>query len=94
METAKTKGRKKVTLECAARPKCEVYVAGTFNGWNPKRTPMKPVDGDGRYRTTLLVPPGRHEYKFVIGNQWRIDENNDAWVPNDFGSLNSLLKVG
>lgn len=93
MPKARTTGKKKVTLECAADPKCEVFVAGSFNGWNPRRKPMKALDGDNRYRATLMLPSGRHEYKFVIGDEWCIDENNTEWVPNDHGTLNSVLSV-
>ncbi len=94
MTNASVKGRKRVTLACAAEPGAEVYVAGTFNGWNPAKKRMKPAPADGTYKAVLLLPPGEHEYKFVVGNDWRLDARNPQWKPNAFGSRNSILHVG
>jgi 1,4-alpha-glucan branching enzyme len=85
--------KKKVTLEFKAEPQCEVFLAGTFNDWNPGAKKMKHVDGDGRYEATLLLPPGRYEYKFVVNGDWHIDTNNPAWTPNGVGSKNSVIEV-
>ena len=57
-----------------------VYVAGSFNGWNPgdgpggspdmgEPLPMEP-DGPNRFRLAVDVPPGPHEYKYTLGS-WR-----------------------
>jgi thiol-disulfide isomerase/thioredoxin/mono/diheme cytochrome c family protein len=43
-----------------------VSVAGTFNGWKPTGPAMQGPDEDGWYTTTVSLPQGRHEYKFVI----------------------------
>src|SRR5438128_233495 len=44
-------------------------VAGSFNNWDLKRTPMRkdPVAG---WKATLALPPGRYEYRFVVDGQW------------------------
>ncbi len=94
MAKAATVGRKRVCLECTAEPGAEVFVAGTFNGWNPAKKPMKPVDGGGRYQAVLLLPPGEHEYKYVVGQDWRLDDQNPQWRPNPLGTANSVLRVG
>src|SRR6266404_5495845 len=48
-------------------------VAGSFNGWDVKRTPLS-KDGNGGWKATVWLPPGRYEYKFVIdGAQWYTD---------------------
>jgi hypothetical protein len=41
-----------------------------------------------------MLPPGEHEYKFVVNGDWRIDGSNPQWTPNDVGSLNSVINVG
>ncbi len=70
-----------------------VAVAGTFNGWNPKRTPMR-KDGNGEWKATLSLPPGRYEYRFVLdGTQWVSDEHAKESVANAFGGTNSVIVV-
>lgn len=45
-------------------------VAGTFNDWDLSRTPLA-RDPRGGWKTTILLAPGRYEYRFVIdGAQW------------------------
>ena len=68
-------------------------VAGSFNGWDLKSTPLM-KDGNGGWKTTVLLPPGRYEYRFVIdGAQWFSDPGAKESVPNQFGSTNSVLVV-
>lgn len=84
--------RKWVTFEFKADPGLEVYVAGTFNEWKPNERKLR--EKKGSYITRLLLSPGRHEYKFIINGQWHIDPECHDFVPNESGSLNSVLIVG
>ncbi len=70
----------------------KVSVAGSFNEWDPDRTPMS-RDLDGTWRATLSLKPGRYEYRFVVDGQWVSDHNARESVPNEFGSTNSVLVV-
>ncbi len=88
-----TAGKRRVKLEVKATPDSEVYVAGSFNNWNPKRKKMKQVDGNGHYTVGLMLPRGEHEYKFVINGAWQADPDNTCWRPNPMGSLNSIIRV-
>ena len=88
----KTKG-KRVQFTFSAEPASWVYVAGTFNDWDPERNRMRSNPGTGEYRTSLVLPPGRHEYKFVVNGEWHVDPNCADWVPNSHGSLNSVICV-
>ncbi len=67
-------------------------VAGTFNNWDPKRTPMR-KDASGNWRTTVALAPGRYEYRFVTDGQWHSDPKCQECVENAFGSSNSVLTV-
>jgi 1,4-alpha-glucan branching enzyme len=69
-----------------------VGVAGTFNNWDPKRTPMR-KDSSGNWHTTVTLSPGRHEYRFVADGQWISDPKAKDWVKNSFGSTNSVVSV-
>jgi 5'-AMP-activated protein kinase regulatory beta subunit len=84
---------KKVTFRVVAAPGSEVFVAGTFNDWNPKEHALHDNPDSGHYAGTLVVPTGRHEYKFIINGDWRVDPNSSEWVPNGQGSLNSVIKM-
>jgi chromosome partitioning protein len=69
-----------------------VGVAGTFNDWDPARTPMSPGPG-GNWKTTVWLPAGRYEYRFVADGQWLSDPTARERVPNSFGSTNSVVAV-
>lgn len=89
LQTATT-GRK-VRFDLTVQPGCQVYVAGTFNNWNPTANALKDNPGSGHCKATLTLPPGRHEYKFVVNGTWMADPKSPDAVPDGFGSLNSVL---
>ncbi len=80
-----------VRLELRAKRGSEVFVAGTFNDWNPRQIRLKDNPRSGLFRTTLALPPGRHEYKFIVDGKWRMDENCPYWALNEYGTLNSVI---
>ncbi len=69
-----------------------VFVAGSFNNWQPEQTPLV-ADGNGRWTRDLKVAPGRYEYLFVVDGQWLPDPNAKQSVQNPFGGRNSVLTV-
>jgi 5'-AMP-activated protein kinase regulatory beta subunit len=74
-----------------------VFLAGSFNDWDPTRTPMEP-QGDGTSRVELELPPGPYEYKFVVDGAWCCepgipDTECAGCVPNPFGSMNRIIEV-
>lgn len=83
---------RKVKFEIAAAPGSEVAVAGSFNNWDPSANRMR-QNGHGTFVTHLKLPLGRHEYKFVVNGAWQADPNCPNWVPNSYGSLNSVAEV-
>jgi 1,4-alpha-glucan branching enzyme len=86
-----TMASKRVKFEIQAEAGSEVYVAGTFNSWNAKQNRLK--EKSGVFGATLLLPKGKHEYKFVINGVWCVDPKCQEWVPNNYGSLNSVVTV-
>jgi 1,4-alpha-glucan branching enzyme len=89
----KANARKWVKFEFKAEPEQKVCVAGTFNKWDPEQMKLKEKI-TGVYQTSLLIPSGRHEYKFVVNGTWRPDPACADCVPNDLGSHNSVINVG
>ena len=54
-----------VEFSCHAPEAQAVFVAGTFNDWRPEATPLR-RQPDGHWRITLPLPPGHHEFKFIV----------------------------
>lgn len=68
-------------------------VVGTFNQWDLKRNPLQ-KDANGGWKATVLLPPGRYEYRFVVDEtQWCSDPGAKESVPNGYGSTNSVVVV-
>ncbi len=76
------------------RPATSVNLAGDFNGWNTKATPMARGD-DGTWRATLTMTAGTRTYKFVVDDsQWTADPLNPDHAPDGHGGDNSILRLG
>jgi len=84
---------KEVRFELSAAPASKVFVAGSFNNWNPTANPMKDNPDSGHFKAQLHVPEGRHEYKFVVNGGWITDPKCAESAPDGFGSINSVLIV-
>ena len=69
-----------------------VSLCGDFNGWSSTATPMKRHD-DGHWGTIVALAPGRYQYKFVVDGEWIADPAAQKNVPNEHGSLNSVIEV-
>ncbi len=85
--------KEKVTFRFHTDPGKEIFIAGTFNAWEPKKSRLK-ENAAGEYSATLLLPAGRHEYKFVVDDEWCVDPQNPETIPNDHGSTNNVVVVG
>lgn len=84
---------REVVFEFAAQQDSRVFIAGTFNGWNPTTHPLDYHPESGLFRATLLLEPGVHEYKFVVDGAWHVDVKCPHWVLNDNGTINSVIRV-
>jgi len=84
--------RKRVTLALSAPDAGAVYLMGDFNQWNQKVHPMK-QEKDGTWKKTIMVQPGKYEYRFLVDGKWRNDPSNDQICPNCYGTQNNVLEV-
>jgi 1,4-alpha-glucan branching enzyme len=48
---------------------------------------------DGHWETAVALAPGRYQYKFIADNEWIPDPVAQKSVPNEHGSLNSVIEV-
>jgi len=70
----------------------KVMLAGTFNNWNFKNTPMR-KSSENTWRKSLSLKPGRYEYKYVVDGRWITDPNNHNRVMSSQGAENSVIEV-
>ena len=92
-DSSRTGRRKRVTFQLRAEPGSEVFVTGSFNNWDPRSLRLRDNNGDGLFTRAVLLPTGRHEYKFIVDGVWCVDPNCPEWTPNSFGALNSVLML-
>ncbi len=91
-QTARGRGSHSIRLELIRPHAREVFVAGSFNQWQPTATPLKPA-GDGQWFVELPLPPGRYEYRFIADGEWLDDPAAKEVVPNPHGGANAVLNV-
>ena len=82
----------RISLEVFHPGATAVFVAGSFNGWDPSATPLQP-QVDGRWAVELILKRGKYEYRFLVDGQWTDDPLSPAYVSNPFGGLNCILAV-
>lgn len=71
-----------------------VHLTGDFIGWRPDGIALEDLRGTGVWIGQVELPPGVHEYTFVIdGSEWVADPRAVLQVDDGFGQLNSIVVV-
>lgn len=87
------KGKSQLTFVYTPNGNCKkVFVVGTFNEWQPQQGRMMRRK-DGSFRKRLQLTPGEYRYKFIVDDQWVIDPQAEALVPNAFGTSDAVVWV-
>lgn len=81
----------KLPADAGATSAC---LCGEFNDWSRDATPLKQRK-DGSFSTTISLEPGRsYRYRYLIdGERWENDWAADRYVPNEFGTEDSVVVV-
>ena len=71
-----------------------VVLVGEFNNWNPAEG-IALVNKKNGYETVIELTSGRkYEYRYLVdGRTWVNDFKADAYVPNAFGTENSVVAI-
>lgn len=71
-----------------------VSVCGDFNGWQAEGQPLTRLD-DGRFRTDIVLSGGeRYRFRYLLdGERWENDPAADDYVPNRFGTEDSVVDL-
>ena len=72
------------------KPVKKVSLVGSFNGWKPETMRKQK---NGQYIRKVEVPCGTHYYKFIVDTTWEHDTDNETCLPNEMGTLNSVITV-
>ena len=70
------------------------YVVGDFNNWDTTATPMKQLK-NGEWKVDVdLLKNREYQFRYLLdGSRWHNDWNADAYVPNNVGGDNSVVKT-
>lgn len=73
----------------------EVSVIGSFNGWEPGSHEMRFSPEKNQWVLTVMLPPGQHEYAFLINGERVVPDPKAVFTRSDgFGSKNSVIFTG
>lgn len=70
----------------------EVHVVGSFNGWDPRVTPMA-RDALGDWSVTVELPTGEHRYRLFVDGRWCDDPSAQQTASNPFGGFDAVMVV-
>ncbi len=70
----------------------EVFLAGSFNNWNPGNLKLK--EKNGIYELSLFLEEGIYQYKFIVDGRWIVDDSVKEFCFDEFNNKNSILRVG
>lgn len=77
---------------CSFKPGArEVYLVGEFNNWDPSADRMSKAKG--KFQRKKQLAPGVYQYKFLVDGEWHTDPSAEAQVPNEFGTMNSVIRI-
>ncbi len=83
---------RKVSIEFFHPEARDIFVAASFNDWNPTATRLTPLGG-GKWSIELSLKPGAYEYRLVVDGVWTDDPMSAESAPNPFAGFNSVLRV-
>ena len=89
---AEKASKKRVIFKYDNNDARQVFLAGSFNSWDPSARPLK-KDARGVWKTTMMLPPGVYQYRFIVDGQWMEDPPCTNKQVNEFGSFNSVATV-
>ena len=76
-------------------PTHQVHLCGSFTNWLetvPMASEPTPGGGPPVFAVVCNLPPGYHQYKFIVDGEWRHDENQ-AFIQDPLGNVNNWLFV-
>jgi 1,4-alpha-glucan branching enzyme len=85
----------RVTFKLPADVEAEaVHLVGDFNDWDEASHLMKHLK-DGSFSITISLETGKdYRFRYLLdGEAWENDWSADSYVPNEFGTEDSLVRI-
>jgi len=82
-----------VTFRLKTPKASQVFLVGDFNGWDKRANPMQ-KHSNGSWETTLVLPIGKYEFKFMVDGKWRESPEDKRTAPNSYGTFNNVVNIG
>jgi 1,4-alpha-glucan branching enzyme len=85
----------RVTFKLPAEVNAETAaLCGDFNNWDTDTYLIKHLKAGG-FSTTISLPAGKsYRFRYLLdGKRWENDWDADAYVPNEYGSDDSMVEV-
>ena len=89
------RGKVRVTFSMPALDDVtQLSLVGDFNDWSINETPLK-LGADGRWSAALSLEEGRdYQFRYLAnGLEWHNDWSADAYLPNEYGTDNSVVSL-
>lgn len=84
--------KKRVVFRFNDNRACQVFLAGSFNGWDPSASPLS-RDLRGSWRTTVTLESGVYQYRFVVDGEWKQDPSLPGGSIDKSAACHSVLVV-
>jgi 1,4-alpha-glucan branching enzyme len=80
------------TFSFTAPAATSVQLVGDFTHWQQEPINLR-KGADGIWRATVELPPGAHQYRFLVDGQWHDDPGCALHVANPYGSQDAVREV-
>ncbi len=70
----------------------QVFLAGSFNAWDPSELPLR-KDGRGSWETTVTLESGIYQYRFIVDGEWKKDPSSRDVRIDGSAACHSVLVV-
>lgn len=84
--------KKKVVFRLNDAGACRVFLAGSFNAWDPTVLPLR-KDARGYWRAAIMLERGVYQYRFVVDGEWKEDPSFPDRRVDGFIACHSVLVV-
>lgn len=81
-----------VTMQFTDNGIHHLQIAGEFNNWVPDKN-IRTEHCNGHIKKMIQLQPGLYQYRLIINGEWQQDPNNPEQALNNYGVINSLLRV-
>ena len=70
-----------------------VALVGDFDAWTPNGRPMRRSDDGRTWELSVVLPPGRHAFAYLVDGVLRADPTAARAVEDDFGVPSSVIVI-